>query len=1407
MLPDRVKKLFDIIRKRLRLFVFGWLLLMVAVLSWRLAAGPIRIDGIKPIIVSRLESTLPGTHASIRHLDLVWFGDARAVGFRFEELMIRDSRNRIIASAGRMETALAADSLVLMHFAPARLTAQDFYMVASVSKEGRYDLGFEAHGTPGKGEEGLDRFLYDLTGREKLGQPVSFTRQISLKDGELRLIQEGGALDWTARVATIDFSKLHNKLESHIDLTIAGSSSQAGSNVASLKVQANGVVGLKQAAISANLHGLVPADIFPSVGITRKIAVIDAPVDGLARIDYSIDKGFQGAWLDIDAGAGHVTFGGTQQDFDGARIKATYRSADHTAQFETFQLRSNLLDTDLSGKVTITPQDRAKKRDLRIAFDFSGPRLTGRLADDFARQTLTNAHFKGAYTPQQRRLDIETGTGLLNGAPFDSQGAVFSDEKGQLGTDLTAHIRGRFSKDEVFAFWPEDLSPILRGDLIRRIKGGDFANADFVMKAPVGHFEPFQMKDEDLRLDFDFSHMSLGIEKRMHDAGNLAGHGILKGNSFAMDVTGGQLDDVVLTKGALMVPSFQDHSTSTHIWLESTSTAVAVIEAVDPLTGGELGTHGLNADRLAGDAQVHVDITFPTFKPINNSTFGVTFKGQIVQAGLKQAALGWDLSEGSLTITGDLLADRLVVTGPARLGPYTGDVSYRTQFMPKTQLVDFKGSFNAAQFGGSPRVPVAITGQFTMADGKGEGTVDSDIFRGNVTWSGDPAVDQGRPTQVVIEGVTLGLGMEAQGLPIFERLKRELPTRISLLRSGEIWAGEVDAESLSGDLAYIQGQRPRMVYKSIITPDEASELGFGGLPVFNQPRHLTVNVALDSESKEALVKLDDLNAVLGWSEVAGSDELLRRMKMTVRPEDWVTLGLPVAFFKPVGPTEVTALWQQASGHLLGKVSLLGQVVDFDMPSRESVAANADDPYGLRIHGHVTDQVLAALGYNHDPVEIAGDVAFAFSLYDAPGHPAGVVNIDAGQAALGVKATDWHKPVGEVAQFAVSLDNPAPDGADRAGVNLSRIYGTGDRIRIDGRAAFDADSALEFADFSDIYLRDFMDVSYKYYAIKDGDSDVVAISGKQLDLRPWLKGSDDVPAAKPAAGDRAATPDVTKAGATRTANARPVHLVVDLEQLRLSADGAFTRLALDVNWDGRNGIDGQGSAMTADAKPLAVTFKSQGGYSLFSLTTNDLGSVVRTASGQRNLWGGEAVIEGAYMDGQVDASLKGEHIRVKQIPVLAQLLTVASLEGAADTLTGEGIAFSDFEFPVRYRDHRLFINDGWAKGGALGISVRGTTDFDAKTVDFSGTLIPAYRVNAMFGDLGSNGLGLLGLKYGLKGGYKAPVVAVDPLSLIMPGFIKVWERDQGKPPIEALNLPSVKDRLAQIREENEARLKN
>ncbi|MFT3998544.1 MAG: AsmA-like C-terminal region-containing protein, partial [Asticcacaulis sp.] len=239
--------------------------------------------------------------------------------------------------------------------------------------------------------------------------------------------------------------------------------------------------------------------------------------------------------------------------------------------------------------------------------------------------------------------------------------------------------------------------------------------------------------------------------------------------------------------------------------------------------------------------------------------------------------------------------------------------------------------------------------------------------------------------------------------------------------------------------------------------------------------------------------------------------------------------------------------------------------------------------------------------------------------------------------------------------------------------------------------------------------------------------------------------------------------------------------------------------LQADWDGRNVVRGEGSALTRQGTLVTLDFRPQNDYTAFTFEADNLGDLLATALGDKRLSGGDAVIEGVYRNGQVDATLKGENIRVSQIPALGQVLTLASLKGLSDTLSGAGITFEDYEFPIRYRDNYLFVRNGWAKGDALRINVWGAQDFTKQTMDYQGTIIPAYGVNAAFAGIplvgdaltSNSGEGVLGLKYRLKGRFGAPQAEINPFSLVLPGFLRRILDEKHADPLPPVELQGQK----------------
>ena len=91
-------------------------------------------------------------------------------------------------------------------------------------------------------------------------------------------------------------------------------------------------------------------------------------------------------------------------------------------------------------------------------------------------------------------------------------------------------------------------------------------------------------------------------------------------------------------------------------------------------------------------------------------------------------------------------------------------------------------------------------------------------------------------------------------------------------------------------------------------------------------------------------------------------------------------------------------------------------------------------------------------------------------------------------------------------------------------------------------------------------------------------------------------------------------------------------------------------------------------------------------------------------------------------------------RASNVPVLASIVSLASLRGIADTLSGDGIKFEKAQGNFAFGGGRLTINKGRMHGPAVGITMQGDYDIGAGNVDIGGTVIPSYTLNSFFGKI-------------------------------------------------------------------------
>ena len=138
----------------------------------------------------------------------------------------------------------------------------------------------------------------------------------------------------------------------------------------------------------------------------------------------------------------------------------------------------------------------------------------------------------------------------------------------------------------------------------------------------------------------------------------------------------------------------------------------------------------------------------------------------------------------------------------------------------------------------------------------------------------------------------------------------------------------------------------------------------------------------------------------------------------------------------------------------------------------------------------------------------------------------------------------------------------------------------------------------------------------------------------------------------------------------------------------------------------------------------------------------------------------------------------DNFKVKEIPVLARILTLASLQGIADLLTGEGVRFTDFEMIYSNKGSLMTIDEMYAIGPAISIMMEGYVE-SKKLVSLRGTLVPATTINRtissipLLGDLlvGKKvGEGVFGVSFKIKGPPKDLKTKVNPIKTLTPRFI-------------------------------------
>jgi hypothetical protein len=375
-----------------------------------------------------------------------------------------------------------------------------------------------------------------------------------------------------------------------------------------------------------------------------------------------------------------------------------------------------------------------------------------------------------------------------------------------------------------------------------------------------------------------------------------------------------------------------------------------------------------------------------------------------------------------------------------------------------------------------------------------------------------------------------------------------------------------------------------------------------------------------------------------------------------------------------------------------------------------------------------------------------------------------LGLDLRQAGLSVREAGWRKPPGApaTASLALDLDHDAVTRLRRVEAKAAGL---------DARLALSLDrKRIERIDIDRLAIGA-SDLAGTVARLRDGGWRA-ELHGSRLDLASWLDGRD-----RNGAGEET-----------------PLSLDLRLGRLVVGPGRELRDVAARLVRDGVYWQAASADARFPDGRSLTLRFGTEVGRHNLDFRSDDLGATLRLLDVTDNIVGGRVAVTGQSSDKAgrriLRGRIEGADYHLVRAPTAAQLLSLASLPAVASMLAGDGIPFSTLRGEFAYSGGRLLVEQLLAYGGAIGATANGEIDIDRDRLDLQGTIVPAYTLNSILGNipvigsllLGGEGQGLFAANYRLTGSSADPKISVNPLSALAPGFLRrLFQPNFGMPP--------------------------
>ncbi len=239
------------------------------------------------------------------------------------------------------------------------------------------------------------------------------------------------------------------------------------------------------------------------------------------------------------------------------------------------------------------------------------------------------------------------------------------------------------------------------------------------------------------------------------------------------------------------------------------------------------------------------------------------------------------------------------------------------------------------------------------------------------------------------------------------------------------------------------------------------------------------------------------------------------------------------------------------------------------------------------------------------------------------------------------------------------------------------------------------------------------------------------------------------------------------------------LNINIKKVHLDGDYKINKLLGNLNFKNEKILNADINGFFSEKEKIKLTINTNNNdEKILTLFTNKAEPLVKRYKFIKGFRNGSLDFYSVTKGDKSKSTLKIYNFNLKELPILTKILTLASLQGIADILSGEGITFNELEMNFNSKKNGIEIDELYAIGPAISILMDGYYVKD-ELISLRGTLVPATTINKFVSSipiLGNilvgkkTGEGVFGVSFKIKGPPKNLKTSVNPIKTLTPRFI-------------------------------------